>query len=277
MPRISFQDVADQLRHVDDPDVLAKVQGNMALSIALDMSRPVNWRGTGLTPRDILPVARDSGIPIAWVPPPYVLCLLVSAEPANRMTVLRAHAADILVQCGSLVTECRDGWLGDDPLLVRRAIDAFKAGHHEAAMALAVAVGESLARWASEERVYMFASEADKRTWERERKEAREDKSKYTLAKWELAAVGTRQDLDRVEVLRHALIGPVPKFFAPYRGMPGEEIPDTASRHATVHHPTAAHLTPENALLAIMLCISILREQQAWCEERDAEWANAQD
>jgi hypothetical protein len=50
-------------------------------------------------------------------------------------------------------------------------------------------------------------------------------------------------------------------------GHPGEVIPDTVSRHATVHKPTVAHLTADNALMAIMLATSILTDQQAWCEE----------
>jgi hypothetical protein len=54
MPRFSFQKVHDQLKHVDDLDVLEKARGNPELQIALDMSRPVNWQGTGIEPGAIL-------------------------------------------------------------------------------------------------------------------------------------------------------------------------------------------------------------------------------
>ena len=267
MPRISFQDVINQLDHVDDPDVLEKVKGNLPLRLALDMSRPVNWRGTGIRPEAILAVATESGIPVAWVPPPSILRMLVSAVPEDRMVILRAHTADVVAQCDELLEECRDGWLHDDRVLVGRAIYAFKAGHHEAAMALAVAVGEPLALWASQERLRIFDSEAEKLAWEKQHKVG-----KYDLARIELAAVGTGQQRKRVEVLRHALIAPIPKFFTPFHARPGEVIPDTVSRHVTVHRPTVAHLTHDNALLAIMLCISILREMQASREEiRDEE------
>lgn len=271
MPRISFQDVANELEHVDEPDVLEKVKNNQALALALDLSRPVNWRGTGIRPRDILAVATESGIPVAWVPPSNVLRFLVSAPIPERMAVVRAHTADILTQCDAILARCRDGWLGDDPVLVKRAVDAFKAGHPEAAMALAVAVGESLAVWASEERVHIFGSETARQAWQKNQKNS----NKYNLARMELAAVCSGHELSRMEVLRHALIGPIPKFFTQYHAKPGEVIPDTVSRHVTVHRPTLSHLTPENALLAIMLCVSILRAQQAWCDERDAEEANA--
>lgn len=271
MPRISFQDVANEMQHVDDPDVVEKAKGNIALWLALDMSRPVNWRGTGLEPTDILAVATDSGIPVAWVPPPQVLRALVSTPARLRITILSEYAEDVIAECETVLARCADRWLADDPALVRRAITALKAGHHEAAMALAVAVGDSLALWASKERVHIFGSETDRQKW----KNLHMKGGDYGLARMELAAVGAHSTLARAEILRRALIGPIPKFFTPYHAKPGEVMPETASRHATVHRPTLAHLTSENALLAIMLCVSILRTQQAWCEERTAEEADA--
>lgn len=266
MPRVSFQDVAQAFDHVDDPDVIEKAKTNPALWYALEISRPRNWRGTGIQPDRFLAVATESGIPVAWVPPASVLKELASATPTDRMAIVHAHASDILTQCGDLLSECSDEWLGDARLLVRRAIQAFHAGHHEAAMALAVIVGEPLALWASVPHVQMFESEAEKQSWAKMR-----GSKKYDLAKIELAAVGPRRKLDRAEVLRHALIAPIPRFFRPFHASPGKEN-DTLSRHATVHGPSVNHLTTDNALLAIMLCISILREQQAWCEEvRDEE------
>ena len=267
MPRVSFQDVIDALEHVDDPDVLEKAQGNVALWHALEMSRPKNWRGTGIKPEGILAVAKETGIPVAWVPPSDILKGLVSAAPADRLAIIRSHAGEIIAQCDQLLSECRDNWLGDERVLVGRAIEAFKAGHHEAAMALAVSVGEALALWASVPHVLMFDSAEEQDAWAKMR-----GSNKYKLAETELAAVGTQRELKRVEILRHALIAPIPKFFTPFYARPGETIPATVSRHATVHKPTVKHLSFDNALLAIMLCVSILREQQAWCERvRDEE------
>ena len=267
MPRVSFQDVIDALEYVDDPDVLEKAKGNMALWVALDMSRPKNWRGTGIKPEGILAVANETGIPVAWVPPSDVLKMLASAAPLDRLAVIRSHVAEIIAQCDQLLNECRDNWVGDERILVRRAIEAFKAGHHEAAMALAVNVGEVLALWASVPHVLMFDSQEEKDAWTK-----MHARNKYRLAETELAAVGNRQKLERTEILRHALIAPIPKFFTPFYAGPRESIPATVSRHATVHKPTVKHLNPDNALIAIMLCVSILREQQAWCERvRDEE------
>jgi hypothetical protein len=267
MPRVSFQDVFDALKHVDDPDVLEKAKGNIALWHALEMSRPKNWRGIGIKPERLLALANESGIPVAWVPPPDVLKRLASAAPADRLAVIRSHIAEIIFQCDQLLSECRDNWFGDDRFLVGRAIEALKAGHHEAAMALTVSVGEELALWASVPHVLTFDCEEERDAWAR-----MHGRNRYRLAETELAAVGTERELKRVEILRHALIAPIPKFFTPFYARPQEAIPTAVSRHATVHKPTIKHLNPDNAIIAIMLCVSILREQQAWCESvRDQE------
>lgn len=260
---IRFEDVIEQFDHVDDPDVLEKAKTNRALAHALDMSRPRNWHGTGLTPDQILPIAKDSAIPVAWVPPGHVLQALVAAAPTDRVQVLLVHEADVLDECHVLLNECDDAWVDEERKLINRAVATYEAGFHEAAMALAVAVGEPLALWASEPRVQSFDSEAAKSAWERKKKAA----GKYGVARLELGAVNPGDKLNRIEILRHALIGPIDKFFTPFHAKPGERIPPTVSRHATVHKPTVAHLSRQNALLALMLDVSILRQQQEWAEE----------
>ncbi len=262
MPLFRFQDIIDQLEHVDDPDALEEAKSNGALAHALQLSRPENWRGSGLTPEQILPLALEDGIPVAWVPPTDVLQALVAAPKDRRLELLLTHRDTILDKCRTLVRQCSDAWIKDQRTLVDRALDAFAEEHHEAAMALAVVVGEPLAVWASEPRVRVFDSKTDMDAWENKKR-----RGKYCLAKAELAAVAPTAKLRRFEVLRHALIGPIPKFFTPFHGEPGELIPDTVSRHATVHKPIVAHFSVENALLALMLVTSILREEQEWCVE----------
>ncbi len=129
-------------------------------------------------------------------------------------------------------------------------------------MALAVTVGEPLALWASEPRVHFFESKTAMEAWEK-----RKVSHKYNLAQQELAAVATEPKIGPYQVLRQALIAPIPKFFTPFRGEPGEPLPRTVSRHATVHKPMVGHFSVENALLSLMLVTSILRDEQEWCIE----------
>lgn len=46
MPFLRFREVMDQLEHVDDPQVLEKAKTSPALRRALELSRPMNWRGS---------------------------------------------------------------------------------------------------------------------------------------------------------------------------------------------------------------------------------------
>ncbi|MHB1711831.1 MAG: hypothetical protein ACYCV7_10570 [Acidimicrobiales bacterium] len=105
--------------------------------------------------------------------------------------------------------------------------------------------------------------------WEKLKK-----KNKYGLARLELSAVKPGDKLKRFDVLRHALIGPIPQFSTPFHAKLGEAISETVSRHAAVHRPTLKHLSEQNALLALILCVSILREMQDWAEEVRLEEAS---
>lgn len=260
---ISLREILDQFDQVDDADVLEKAKTNRALSAALRLIRPENWRGCGLRPEQILPVAVDNGIPVVWVPPTSVLKALVAAAPGDRISVLMASEEEVVAQCRLLLDECSDPWVSDLRALIGRSLDAYQAGFHEAAMALAVAVGEPLALWASVPRIQRFESDQAEQEWEAKRKRR---KYRYKLAELELAAAGP-DALKPTRVHRNALIAPIPKFYTPFYGEQGEKIPDTVSRHATVHQPTVEHLSRENALLAMMLCVSLLRQQQDWAEE----------
>ena len=266
---IRLQEIRKQFDHVDDADVLEKAKSNPALSVALRWIRPENWFGCGLRPEQIMPVAVDSGIPVVWVPPTSVLRALVASEPADRMGVLMANEAEVVAQCRLILDECSDPWVSEERALIGRSLDAYLGGFHEATMTLAVAVGEPLAQWASVPRVQLFESDEAEQVWEANREER-----KYKLARDELAAAGP-DTCKSSKVQRYALIAPIPKFYTPFHGRPGEKIPDTVSRHATVHQPKIEHLSKENALLAVMLCVSLLRQQQDWAEEvrdYDSDW-----
>jgi hypothetical protein len=128
-------------------------------------------------------------------------------------------------------------------------------------MALAVALDEPLAVWASTPRVKSFASEAEKEKWKQTRKKL----GKYQWAEHEIATVGA--DISPYEFKRQILIAPIPRFFMPWRPESGTPTPERLSRHVVAHQAAASHFTQENSLVAVMLTCSLLREQQEWCEE----------
>ncbi len=258
---LKWDAVLAQMRYVDDPDVLEKAAEDPALSSALEFARPRNWWGIGVEPARILNVAKSSGIPVLWVPPMEVLKKIVNAPVVDRMEVLVANCDLVSATCREVLDECWDEVLADSVYLLGRALDAFGDGHVEAAMSLAVSVAEPLAQWASVPRVQMWEDEDEQKSYEKLAKQ-----EKYNIARYEIETLGGIPRLGRSRVQRLALIAPIPKFYTPF--WPGdEEVPESLSRHVVAHQPSRAHFSQGNALAALMLGVSFIREQQEWCDE----------
>lgn len=264
---IAMMNFKDQFDHVDDLDAVERAKTNRALRIALDWLRPRNWHGSGLNPHDLLLVAEEARIPVVWVPPIEVLVEVVAAEPERRMAVLMANEEIVLTACESLIEYSDDSELCDTQTLARRALHAFRDGHHEAAMALAVSVAEGLAFWVSEIRTLIHYSEQEWNTHEKRLNSGRNLRYRYSLAQDLLDQMDAKERESRFDVMRRALLAPIPGFFTRFYAGDEDPLPETLSRHATVHQPTVAHLSRSNALLSVMLCASYLREQQQSIED----------
>lgn len=264
MPVLRFEDVIAAQAHVDDPDVVEKARNDMALRVALEASRHPNWWGTTAGP-SLLEAARTEGLPLAWVPSADIIRLLVeSSSPGDRRAVLIKYREETLETCRSLLDECTHDCIATDVALARRAVSAIRGGFHEAGMALAVSMGEPLAAWASTPRIATFNSGAERTAWEAKRK-----KSKYHWAQIEIDRA--KSDLSSGSQFRYqVLIAPIPRFFTPWQPDSGRPRPSHLSRHVVAHQAALDHFTPLNALLAVMLVVGILREQQEWAEEVDS-------
>jgi hypothetical protein len=215
-----MDDLIAEFDHVDDPDVLERVKTNPALADALQMTRPENWWGTGLRPKVLVEIARDDGIPVVWVPPSKVLLdLAETPDHSARMVVLLRRKQEILDNCKSITSYCDDPWVADASVLTRKAIVAY-----EAAMALAVSVGEPLAIWASTPRWQFFKSEAAKERWEQYRKQ----RNKYTWAAFELSDAKANLTYHD-DWLYKALIAPIPLFFTEWFPDKGQQLPESLS------------------------------------------------
>ena len=267
----SLSHVIEQFGHVDDPDAYERAQTIPALAAAMDWLRPCNWHASGLTPDDILPVAVDSGIPVVWVPPTEVLIEVTAADPSDRIGVLVSRQGEVLAHCEALLAECRDLELQESRTLAERAVAALRAGHHEAAMALAVAVAESLAFWVAEIRAILFDSRDERDVHDAQLRKRDNLRNRYRRAEALLDQMDSDERERRFDVTRRALLAPIPKFFTKFHPDDGDPVPETVSRHATVYRPTVEHLSPANALLSVMLCTSYLREQQQWIEDNSYE------
>jgi hypothetical protein len=261
MAFLRMGDIQAAFPHVDDLDALAQAKGNRALEAALEMCRPRNWWGTGAS-QSLLRAARAEGLPLSWVPRSEIIVeLKVCANEKARLDVLQSRREQIMQDCEDALGECTDEWVIDDVTLARRALEAIRAGYDEAGMALAVALGEPLAAWAATPRARAFWSKQDRSDWEKKR-----SKSKYLWAQIEIDRVGSG-DVEPWDFTYQVLIAPIPRFFTPYWPGQGAPPPRGLSRQVVAHHPTPAHFSTTNALLAAMLVASILRQQQDWSVE----------
>ncbi|MGE2818151.1 hypothetical protein ACQI5H_23865 [Mycobacterium heidelbergense] len=259
MPATAFAEVIAAFPRVDEPGVLIAAQSDEALRLALDMSRPRNWQGTGAA-HALLKAAKDEGIPLSWVPSADVIIQLASAATASeRTSVLVNERRAILDACVEVVDECNHPGLSGDRVMVSRAAEAVIAGHYEAGMALATSVGEQLAHWAVEPRAQAFSSKEEYEKWTKEWKRV----SRYRRI--DLVDVDANV-VEPWEFPRQVLLAPIHKFFVDYRQ--GDAVtPEIMSRHVVAHRPTPEHLSQLNALKSIMLVTGILRSQQDFLED----------
>jgi hypothetical protein len=258
-----YEELRAALDLVDDPDVLEVAKTSPIMHAALEMARPENWWGSGADPDGLLKIATEDAIPVTWVPRTEILIDLAKApNRRERLDLLLRQWSAIVDDCARVVDECTDQWLNETQPLAAEAVRALRAGHHQPAMALAVSLGEPLAVWASTPRVKAFDSREAADAWEKQRKRD----GKYNWARQELAVVGDATS-ERFEFKRKVLIAPIPKFFEPW--WPNQDIPepDDLSRHVVAHSPTVRHFSRVNALKAVMLMTSLLREQQSWSVE----------
>lgn len=137
------------------PGLQASILGDLSwitsLAEGLKLGRshlPSNWRRVGIEPDDLEDEVRailEEGIPLAWVPSARVIELLLAAPDASsRRRIISNNHKGILTGCEQLVARLpqkRALIYGD---MVRKAINALRDGHVEAAQSLATNVLDTL-------------------------------------------------------------------------------------------------------------------------------------
>ncbi len=210
------------------------------LAAALDRARealPPNW--DGLSHYESLgEIAKDDGIPVVWVPRASILADLVAApDRGERVKILFTRQGEIAEDCRSALSEVTDPDLAPRVPQALEAVEAVLAGFPQAAQALAVAVSESL----------LTEYIANGRSYGALATDVAVDTEELTIA----------------DVRSTFALLPVHRFYTPWRPNTGVPAPGELSRHVTVHHARADHLTTENSLIAIMLLSSLLRDLHA--------------
>ncbi|MEH0819271.1 MULTISPECIES: hypothetical protein [unclassified Micromonospora] len=205
--------------------------------------QPTNWHdatGDGIKTLDLIELAR-AGWPSAWVPGPKVLRALVLAAPAERGRVLCDHEDQVLDDCDTVLAEVVGGPNEVQAGLLRQAVAAARQCYHAPAQALAASVIDTVIR----ESVSPWQGYNE---WLRRHP----DDDDFTIGQMRY-------------VTTMAPVRPALERFYPEKGDP---VPEAFNRHASTHAVGDVQYTRTNALVGVLLAVSIVRELHAEYAEK---------
>jgi hypothetical protein len=200
--------------------------------------RHENWWGSAVQLDVLLDLAKEHGIPVAWVTPAETLSRLATAGAGHddKLAVLADSEESIRALCRLKLDECTDEWLASEVEAGEKAITAWADGHREAAACLAVAGVEQM--------LHNLTQVPRGRGAHGKLQKAGEKEPNSYLPKHQY------------------VLAPLNAFYTPYDPAKGDAVPETLSRHAVVHHLPLSHLSAGHCAIAVMLLVSIIRETQ---------------
>lgn len=209
------------------------------LAKQLDAILPANWPRPIPSADRMEEVLERDGIPIVHIPRAEIVQAIVDADDYNaRIEVIKERADDIAVDCSAALARQFDDGLAKQIPLVRKAIETYRAGHVEAAQALAVSACDTYLKM-------MFPPEPTTR------------KKLRRIGYAEMAeklAIGNSEDASATWAFNIGYaLAPVVQFLVDWRPEDGEEPPSRPSRHVSIHFASTDHMNKLNATVAIML------------------------
>lgn len=185
---------------------------------------------------------RRDGIPIIWVPRSDIAdAVLDAADRDARVAVLLEHAGEILEDCELGVNHIDGPELQTLGGFVKQALGSYAAGYPAAAQALGVVLCEQVITGLL-------------------------GKANFKAQRQRVDGMGELP----IAYMRSILcLWPVSQFYQTW--LPPNPLPTTTNRHASIHDFRRAY-SRENALIALMLSTSLLRE---WHEEGGEDGALA--
>jgi hypothetical protein len=208
---------------------------------------PCNWEDViDLDIDAALGIMLDEGIPLVWVPRPAIVAELVSAPDADaRDGILLSLRDDIVDDC---LTVLEDITTPELKPLVELAIDAANAlrnGHDSSAQALAANVFDTLLRDVARRGVIFAGPPIGYFKYEKIRKRITPVGDDTAIVRFRVACVLS------------AALTALEDYY------PTDPPPTRFVRHATAHCAHPAQYAPVNAVVAVMLMVSMLQEAQA--------------
>lgn len=227
----------------------ASVDGPQPVPHLYTWVRQRNWWGSGATLSQLHSLARNHGIPVAWVPPADVIRELVQADDHHdaKLDVLVSHQGKIRTACRRTVSEDSDGWHTDYHETARRVLAAWDDGHLLAAGCLALAAAEDI----------MFLV-------------ARVERTRYKMYD-ELKKAAGMEPHPQWWPQDQVVLTPIEPLFSQYFPERDDPLPQNLSRHAVMHRLPLEHMNDGHCIIAIMLMVSLLAELEWHMIQEQAE------
>jgi hypothetical protein len=231
--------------------VLSGLSDLAAKSLAPVVSRlaeavPENWRDIPYPCLDATLHLMNDGIPLIWVPRSSVVAQLVQASgAAGRAEVLAEARQDVADDCSAVLADVTAPHLAPLAVMAAEAVRTLRDGHCAGAQALATDVFDTWLQLMVRRSILFDPP--------------RRRIGFYLNVVRQIEPVSG--DLPIVHLRAAGALAPV--LLALARFFPGDEALTHFARHATVHAAIPEHYTEANAVVAVMLMTSALRQAQA--------------
>ncbi|GAB2622844.1 hypothetical protein GCM10027168_63540 [Streptomyces capparidis] len=208
----------------------------------LDAMMPANWQGSRLAYSQMIPLMQE-GIPLAWVPPADVIRQLIAADDtASRAQVIDDCRPTILASCATALAAVADAQFTAQKALLEDCVHMAERGMFSGAQALAANVWDTLVRG-------LTLANPD---WI-------EQEGRWPGYRKVLRSIPAVEDDSTIRQFREAAAFlPFPKALEEF--WPPAPVPRRFNRHATAHAAAATQYTSVNAVTAVMLAVSVLRD-----------------
>jgi hypothetical protein len=191
-------------------------------------------------------VILDEGIPLVWVPRPAIVAELVGAAGADvRDSILLSSRDDIAIDCLTVLGEVTAPELKPLAELAAETVSALRGGHGSSAQALAGNIFDTLLHDAARRGVVFAAPPVGYFKYDKVRKQITPVSDDTAIRRF------------RPDCVLSAALAALEKYD------PSDPPPARFVRHATAHRACPAQYTPVNAIVAVMLVASMLREAHA--------------
>jgi hypothetical protein len=218
---------------------------------AWEQSLPPNWDGRD-DPDEVeklVEFMEETGWCLVWTPRWSVIEALLAARSEARTDVLHEHEGEILADLETCLAEVDQSEVEE---LKAASVEAIQAYRNETVIPAQTAATAVLTTAILVHFGIPTFPKAREKFGEKKAMEA-------SIQQFRLRAI--------LRVAHHAI--------AEFHGRPGESMPVTFNRHASVHRVSRTQFNRTNALVALMLVVPLIRELDRWFARKAAEEADA--